>query len=223
MENKIANKIKSIINCFEMGSPHLIYEQITLLHDGPNDVLQFTGSFGVTERYNLKKLILLYIDNHGKYASDFFPYLKNMGKIFTLANDSNFKALWVKASKEDQIMKDAQDEIFDLLYFKPAEEWSKLAEFEHPLSYCVIADSFLHSGSIMTKLRNRFPEVLPNKGGDEKEWIKQYTNVRLAWLQSSSNEAVRTSSYRVKDLIRIINSDDWELDNPVKANDIIVY
>lgn len=222
MDSETKKKIISIVNCFEMGTPHIQYDQITILNDGPNKVKQFTGSFGVTEAYNLKPLIELYIQKEGKFSQEFKRYLPNMGKKFVLADDKSFHALWKKSAKEDALMREAQDEIYERIYFVPAEKWSETAKFVEPLSYLVIFDSILQSGSILTSLRNKFPEKLPNNGGDEKAWIKSYVTVRNSWLSNHSNKAVRNSSYRTRDLLRIINNNDWDLEKPVKANDIIV-
>jgi chitosanase len=221
MDADTKKKIISIVNCFEMGTPHIQYDQITLLHDGPGKILQFTGSVGFTEAYNLKKVIQLYIDKGGELSKEFARYLPDMGKKFTLARDTKFHKLW-KESAEEQLMKDAQDEIYESTYFLPAEKWSETAGFELPLSYLVVFDSFLQSGSIMKMLRNRFPETLPNNGGTEKEWIRAYAKTRLNWLKNHSRVAVRNSAYRMRDITKIINDDDWELENPVSANGIII-
>jgi chitosanase len=215
-------KIISIVNCFEMGTSHIQYDQITILNDGPNKVKQFTGSFGVTEAYNLKTLIELYIQKKGKFSKEFEKYLPNMGKKFILADDKSFHTLWKKAAREDVLMREAQDETYENIYYKPAEQWSIDAEFIYPLSYLIVFDSMLQSGSIMKFLRNKFPEKLPSNGGDEKAWIKAYLTVRNDWLSNHSNKAVRNSSYRTRDLLRIIHDNDWYLEKPVKANDIIV-
>lgn len=222
MDADTKKKIISIVNCFEMGTPHLQYDQITLLHDAPGKQLQVTLSVGFTQAGSLQKVVHAYIDKHGTYASDFTKYLPKLNKIPDLALDKEFIKLLKKASKDDQLMKDAQDEIFEQIYFQPAEKWSETAGFEHPLSYLVVFDSFLHSGSIMKMLRNRFPEKLPNNGGHEKEWIEAYARTRLSWLRNHSNQAVRNSAYRMRDIIRIINNDDWDLEKPVEANGIVV-
>lgn len=214
MTDATKQKILSIVNCFEMGTPHLQYDQITRLHDGPGKVLQFTGSFGVTEAYNLKKLIELYIAKGGKFADEYKPYLKDMGKKFTLANDSKFGLLWKKSAREDQLMRDAQDEIYEELYFIPAVKWCEQANFKTPLSHLVIFDSILQSGQILPFLRKRFAETTAN----EKSWVKAYTATRDKWLRTHSNKAVRNSAYRTKDLLKIIADGDWELEHPVIAH-----
>lgn len=222
MDSNTKKKIISIVNCFEMGSPHIKYDDITLLHDAPGNQLQVTISFGMTQAGSLQKLIKNYIALHGKYASDFVSFLGKLDKIPDLALDHKFLELVKKASGDDQIMKDAQDEIYESTYFLPAEKWSETAGFELPLSYLVVFDSFLQSGSIMKMLRNRFPETLPNNGGTEKEWIRAYAKTRLNWLRNHSREAVRNSAYRMRDITKIINDDDWELENSVSANGIII-
>lgn len=222
MNAKTKKKIISIVNCFEMGTKHIQYDQITLLNDGPGQKKQVTLSFGATQAGTLQRIINLYIERKGQFANDFKPFLPKLNKIPDLANDKDFINLLMKSSKEDQLMKDIQDEIYEIIYFVPAKQWSEDAEFIYPLSYLVIFDSMLQSGSIMKFLRNKFPEKLPNNGGDEKKWIEAYLTTRDKWLSNHSNKAVRNSSYRTKDLLRVLRSNDWNLEKPVKANDIIV-
>lgn len=220
MDASTKKKIISIVNCFEMGTPEIQYEQTSFLNDGPGGIKQYTQSFGATEfGGNLKKLVELYVKKEGKYASDLKSYIPRIGKTPSLVNDKKFVELMKKASLEDQLMRDAQDELYEKIYFLPAEKWADAANFEEPLSYLVVFDSFLQSGSILKFLRNRFPETLD----DEKAWVTAYSKTRYEWLKNHSNKHIKNSAYRMKDILKIIKDDDWDLEKPVIANDIKIH
>lgn len=217
------DKIKKVINMMEMGTPNLKYDDITILPDGPNGRRQITLSVGFTEYGgNLKKVVETYIKMDGKYADDFKKYVDKIGKT-SLVNDKEFINLLKKASKEDQIMKDAQDKVYEDVYIRPAINWAKSRGFTHPLSFLVVIDSFLQSGQVFAFLRNRFPEKTPVDGGDEKDWITAYVETRHNWLKNHSNRAVRNSSYRTKDYLKMISNNNWDLKDPVKANGVDIF
>jgi chitosanase len=200
-----------------MGTPYIQYAQTSFLYDGPGGIKQYTQSFGATEfGGNLKKLVELYVSKKGKYAPELAAYTPRIGKTPSLTGDKKFIDLMQKASLEDQAMKDSQDELYERVYFEPAKKWAEKAGFVEPLSYLVVFDSFLQSGGILSFLRNRFPETLEN----EKEWIAAYSRTRLDWLSNHSNKAVKNSAYRMRDILRAVNSDDWKLAKPFIANGI---
>lgn len=205
----------------EMGVPYMQYDSITILYDGPGNTPQITLSVGATEMGgNLKKIVDLYISKNGKYSKDFIPYSDRIGKKPSLVDDKKFIDLLKTSSREDPLMREAQDEIYESAYLQSGIDWGKANGFTHPLSYLVIIDSFLHSGRIFMFLRNKFSEKTPANGGDEKDWITAYVEARHNWLRTHSNKAVRNSSYRTKDYLRYIADNNWNLKNPVVANGV---
>ena len=78
--------------------------------------------------------------------------------------------------------------------------------------------------SILKMIRRRFREVPPSMGGKEKAWITAYVKARHEWLLGSRKKFVRASSYRTKDLMKMIEEKNWNLDKlPLIANGIEVY
>jgi chitosanase len=215
METK--NKIQKIVNVFESGTPNGDYSCISLYEDGPNGIKQITyGKSQTTEWGNLSKLIKLYISLDGKFADQFIKYADTIGRI-SLVNDKNFISLLREASK-DQIMKESQDSFFDTHYWQPAKAWFDKNGFKTSLSMLVIYDSFIHSGSILKFLRERFTEKVPVNGGDEKAWIEQYCSARLNWLKNHSNPILRKTTYRVCDFLMAIDKNNWDLEQEFSAN-----
>ena len=154
---------------------------------------------------------MLYAKRKGIYGPELSRYLGDIGSV-PLCDDKNFKALLRKAGKEDPVMKDVQDSFFEEAYFKPALKWAEKEGFTLALSLLVIYDSFIHSGSILWLIRRKFPEMPPSKGGKEKAWITAYVKARHEWLSGSKRKLVKASAYRTKDLLKMIEDRNWNLD-----------
>jgi len=215
------NKIQSILNVFETGSKEGKYEKVTIFSDGPKNIRQITyGKSQTTEWGNLNKLIKSYSEKNGVYSEFFKPYVSKIGKVSVVNDKELIKKL--KEAGEDPIMKETQNEFFDKYYWNPALEFFKENGFTHPLSMLIIYDSFIHSGGILSFLRNRFPTKTPIKGGDEKKWIEQYINVRHSWLSNHTRKILRKTTYRTINMIDAITKNNWNLDQKFNANGIIV-
>lgn len=204
------NKIQRILNKIESGSQNGNYAAISLYKDGPNQIKQITfGKSQTTEWGNLNKLISLYVEKDGKFADELKPYLQKIGKV-SLVDDANLLSI-LKASGSDPVMQESQDQFFDEHYWKPAAKWFESNKFTLPLSMLVIYDSFIHSGSILGFLRNKFSASVPSKGGDEKEWITSYLKVRHEWLKNHSNPILRKTIYRTRDMLVAVEKENWDL------------
>lgn len=224
----LKRKIEQVVNVFETSSLTGKYEKMVKLRDYTNPLtklleIQITyGRSQTTEFGHLKALIADYVACKGKFADVFSGYLNRIGKNPSLANDEIFCSTLVKAGKEDPIMKSCQDNLFELKYFQPAFNWFTTNGFKLPLSLLVIYDSTIHSGSIPKFLRKRFETVLPVSGGNEKEWIENYIDVREKWLANHSNTILRSTVYRTTCFNEQIKNNNWLLTERITANGIIV-
>ena len=213
--------IKKVLLSFEQSSTQINYNKIYTWNDGPNKIKQITLSFGITEYGNLKKFIQKYCNSKGSFAKQFEPYIPNIGKV-SLVKDFNFINLLKESSKEP-IMQKCQEEAFEEYYITPALKWCDQNKFVLPLSKLVISDSFLHSGSILSLLRNKFAEKTPIDGGDEKKWIESYCKARKEWLSTSSSKLLRNTVYRPNFFLACITNNDWELNKPpYKPNGVLI-
>lgn len=201
--------IKKVLIAFEQSQTSIKYNAVYTWEDGPNRIKQITLSFGITEYGNLKKFIEQYIQQNGKYAKDFIAYVPHIGKR-PLVEDNNFINL-LKESAQDPVMQQTQEKAFDNMYIIPALNWCSKNNLILPLSNLVVADSFLHSGSILSKIRNTFAAKLPSNGGEEKEWITQYCKARKHWLANHSNSKLNKTVYRPNFLLSLIDKNDWNL------------
>lgn len=211
-------KIQRIINVFETGSPAGKYDAIVIYPDGKDSTRQITyGRSQTTEQGNLKTLINMYIARNGTFADQFKPFVGQIGKV-PLVDNAEFKALLRKSAREDGIMRSAQDEFFDILYYAPALAFYTNLEMTKALSLLVIYDSFIHSGRVLPFLRERFTALPPSRGGDEKTWISEYVRVRHDWLKTHPKQLLQKTVYRTQCFLDQIKSGNWDLKQPVNAN-----
>ena len=220
-------KIIQVINVFETGTITGNYSNISIYADGPvingSRIKQITYGRSQTTEYGvLKILIEQYIANNGQYSGQLQPYVNKIGKQPSLCTDSLFKSLLKNAGQNDPVMKSTQDTFFDQIYYQPAFKWFTSMKFTLPLSLLVIYDSFIHSGTILAFLRQRFPESVPVNGGDEKKWITQYVNARHDWLAHHSNKILRNTVYRPICFEKAIAQNNWDLALPINANGTII-
>jgi chitosanase len=211
--------IKKILLAFEQSSTSIKYDKIYLWDDGPNKSKQITVSFGITEYGNLKKMLRSYCLKNGKYAEYFTSYIPSIGSK-SLANDSKFINL-LKESASDPVMQQTQEEAFEEMYIDPAYRFCSKNRFTEELSKLVICDSYLHSGSVLSLLRNMFSERPPINGGDEKVWIKSYCESRRKWLANHSTKILNKTVYRMDFMLDRIKKGDWSLSqSPFVANGV---
>lgn len=216
--------IKRILTCFEQSSQNINYNKIYIYNDGPavngNRIEQITVSFGITEWGNLKKLVQDYVDRKGSYSSTLGKYLPDIG-VKSLVKNKEFIDTLKLAGKEDKIMQECQERMFSSIYITPALAWCEKNKLTLPLSKLVVSDSYLHSGSILTLLRNKFTETVPVNGGDEKKWISEYCRVRREWLKTHTNKILNNTVYRMDFMQSQIINDNWHLDKfPLNANGV---
>lgn len=223
-------KIIQTLNVVETSKKEGNYALIAKFFDGPGKIQQITyGRSQLTEYGFLPKLITRYTNSQGKYSKDFLPYIGKIGGTNkSLVKNEAFLKLLVLAGS-DPIMRSLQDEIFDTEYWMPALIFWKENGFKLPLSLLVIYDTAIHSGpalnntkTLFHRLRNKFSEPVPAKGGDEKKWIENYTKVRHSWLINNSNSDLVTSSYRTKCYLELIKNGNWDLSKPFVMNGVTI-
>ena len=210
------NVCDQLINVFESGEPKGDYRAIAIMDDGPNGTKQISyGRAQVTESGLLADLIDNYIANNGRFKDNFSKYKGLIGNI-QLVNNKDFIML-LKAAATDPIMQKTQDAFFDERFFDKAMAWATANGFTLPLSALVIYDSFIHSGSILSKLRVAFAEPLPSKGGDEKRWIECYSTAREHWLANHKISLLHNTTYRSRLFLKQIEADNWDLSKPIEV------
>lgn len=224
ISDEVHRKCIEVLHVFETGKKEGDYSNVSIYKDGGGgSYKQITyGASQTTQDGNLDKLLYAYLAKHtGTAAASVISSRMPTKNNRDLVNDTEFINALKSAGKEE-IMQEAQDEFFDETYFSPAYNWFKNNGFTLPLSMLVIYDSYIHSGGILTFLRNRFKEVPPASGGDEKTWIEQYVSTRKSWLANHSNKILRNTVYRMKTMQDCIDNNNWDLTKPINANGVII-
>jgi chitosanase len=222
-DESLVTLIRRVLSVAETGKPVWDPASVYVYYDDNRfdpPRRQITLSIGFTESGNLKRLLERYVAKNGARAAAFAGYLPTLGlkSAPSRADDSNFKKLLKEAGAEPAMVQ-AQQECFDELYLGPAFDWAATYGFTLPLSYLVIADSFLHSGSMLGFLMSRFPEKKPKDGGREKVWINDYLAARKQWLANHSNQILNKTIYRANCYLTELSRDNWNLETgPIVMN-----
>lgn len=218
-DDKKENIIR-VLNAFEndSGSPDTEYDKIYIYGDGPGGVKQVTLARGYTECGGaLWKVFEYYKLTGGENADKLLSYKRYSCKG-TLPKDQNFLRLIINSARNEESFREAEDRVFDDLYWNKGVAYFESGGFKENLSLAVIQDSFLHSGGMLRFLTNKFAEKRPVQGGDEKKWITAYVQARLKWL-SSASKLLRNTVYRPKFFLGEIKKNNWNFDCPLVAND----
>jgi chitosanase len=203
--------IRRILSVAETDEPQWDPAAVYVYGDGNNGRNQCTLSIGFTaDGGNLRKVLERYVQLGGIYGPELGLYIAAL-KSGDPGTDPEFIALLKEIGTKDPLMMKVQEEMFDKLYLGPAFVWASEHGFALPLSYLVIADSFLHSGSMLGFLMQRFPEKKPSDGGDEQIWIQQYANTRRDWLAQHSTKILRNTVYRCDAYLNEMKRDNWDL------------
>jgi hypothetical protein len=211
--------IRRILSVAETDTAKWNPAAVYVYADGNDGRKQCTLSIGFTaDGGNLRKVLERYVEAHGAFGPELAPYITLL-KEGDPGTDPDFIALLKKVGKEDPLMMTVQEEMFDKLYLGPAFSWAAKYGFGKALSYLVIADSFLHSGSMLSFLMNKFEEKKPSDGGDEQIWIHEYAEARRDWLANHSNKILRGTVYRVDCYLEEMEKDNWDLEQaPIVMN-----
>ena len=203
--------IRRILSVAETDTAKWNPAAVYVYADGNNGRKQCTLSIGFTaDGGNLTRVLDRYIEAGGAYGPRLGPYVELL-KEGDPGTASEFISLLKETGKEDPLMMSVQEEMFDKLYLGPAFEWASRYGFGKPLSYLVIADSFLHSGSMLSFLMNKFPEKKPVDDGNEEDWIYAYANTRRDWLANHSNKILRGTVYRCDCYLHEMEHSNWDL------------
>lgn len=220
--------IDCILAVFETGRipSAASYAACTILPDGAG--ISY-GKHQSTDRAgSLDKVVQRYIELGGQHAAAFRPMLP-----YFASNKSSSeppRGPWseptiaavtlLKQAAADPKMRQAQDEVFDEVYWAPAVNICKDAKLVTPLAHAVVYDGLIHGG--FQVVRNRFAAVPPAKGGDEKTWVKEYLKARRAWLMASANELLRRTVYRQDAFEALIASNNWDLALPLTVRSVVI-
>lgn len=219
---------KAIVSCHETfpPTPRPRYGQIAVLRDGPGKSLQVTfGAHQATDRADsLDKIIRrfreLAIDAYGDdwdektLADELAEYLPELAKntpesCASLARDPAFRKL-LERSAGEPLMAQAQDDVFDVHYMRPAIAAVEGSGWSEPLTLAVVYDSMIHGS--WERLRDKVHEKF------ERPWIRSYVATRHFHLAHAGsrlsvfgNPLLKSTTYRMRTFQDQIALQNWGL------------
>lgn len=224
--------INSVLSIFETGRlpDTKSYKTISILADGAGFSYgkhQSTDGSG-----SLDMIVNEYVQNNGIYAKEIAKHVISLSNNESTRFSSLSKAsagikeladLLSKAG-EDEVMQRAQDKVFETNYYIPALNQAENAGCSLAISMLVLYDTSIHSGpGRIATHRNSFSYKSPRNGGNEIEWLKHYLNARDSFLMRSSNPLVRTSAYRVRELRKLLDANNYNLVAPAVVRGVTIY
>jgi len=208
------NTAESLVNIFETGEVLGDYGQVTLIA-GDTGHLTFGRSQTTLGSGNLNELMQRYCANAGaRFGTRLAPYLPRLAaRDLKLDKESKLHNL-LRASADDNVMRDTQDTFFDEAYWQPAARAAERLKITSPLGVAVVYDSFVHGS--WRSMRNRtIQQVGDIPSCNEQKWIAAYIAIRRAWLAKSSRADLRATVYRMDTFQRLIDQDYWGLELPL--------
>lgn len=166
-------------------------------------------------------ILVDYRERGGSLAGEFDPYMAALldRDLEAFPKNHPIENLLERAGR-DPIMRQVQDDFFWKGYMLPAIMKCEEYGFIHPLSFCVIYDSSIHSGTDWhrkTFVQELNAELGPPSASNEMEWVKEYLLRRGAWLRSLLN-AAKTTDYRTRALHDLAERGCWDLALPLTLN-----
>ena len=205
---------ESLVNIFETGEVLGDYGQVTLIA-GDTGHLTFGRSQTTLGSGNLNELMQRYCANAGaRFGTRLASYLPRFAaRDLKLDKESKLHNL-LRASADDNVMRDTQDTFFDETYWQPAAQAAERLKITSPLGVAVVYDSFVHGS--WKAMRNRTTQQVGDIASiSEQKWIAAYIAVRRAWLAESSRADLRATVYRMDAFQRLIDQDYWGLELPL--------
>ncbi|HUR19981.1 MAG TPA: peptidoglycan-binding protein, partial [Vicinamibacterales bacterium] len=207
--------VEAIVNLFETGQVLGDYGQVTVLA-GDTGHLTFGRSQTTLGSGNLQKLLQRYCDNAGaRFGRRLAAFLPQVAALdVTLDNHARLHNL-LRATADDPVMRDVQDQFFTDVYFTPAMKTAERHDIRLPLGMAVVYDSFVHGS--WTRIRDRVQGTPATRG--ETTWIAEYVAARRNWMATHPRADLRATVYRMDSFMRLIELGAWGLELPLVVRD----
>ncbi|MDQ3267783.1 MAG: peptidoglycan-binding protein [Pseudomonadota bacterium] len=156
-----------------------------------------------------------YCANSGaRFGTDLASYLPRfVARDLKLDKELKLHNL-LRASADDNVMRDTQDTFFDETYWQPAVQTAERLKITSPLGVAVVYDSFVHGSWKLMRTRTT-QEIGDISSVNEQKWIAAYVAIRRAWLAENSRADLRATVYRMDTFQRLIDQGYWGLELPL--------
>lgn len=219
---------KRIVGVFETGRPDPDYGACTILRDGAG--ISY-GAHQATDGADSLDAILLRALDLGISRADEVRVALSLMQADASTRYSSISAApaeirqavtLLRALGSDPVMQRAQEEVFEANYWIPAQRQAEEMGLRTPLAWAVVYDTCIHSGpGGVARVRARFPELPPARGGAEAAWISAYVRARRAWLAAQGG-IVAGTVYRMDAFLSLIAAGAWDLVLPVTVRGVVI-
>jgi chitosanase len=226
------SKIISTMCAFEQSRDSIKYDEVYIYEDEyytnflgiTKKRRQVTLSIGFTEGSgNLSKVLNMYCLMNGDYTAQLQPYISKI-RTGVLASSDSFIALLKEMGQKDELFGKCQEFAYRALILKLG--YKKCADFgiKSALGALIIQDSVLHGS--LDLVANIFAYPRPSRGGDEKEFLKQYVDARRKWWLNHPNNPYQgqegKGTYRMDLMLRLLNAENWDLSQSFSTNGVVI-
>ena len=204
---------QAIVNLFETSSARGDYGAVTVI-PGDTGHLSFGRSQTTLGSGNLHALLLRYCDNAGaRFGSRLAPWLERIEQRDTSLDHELRLHNLLRATADDPVMRETQDQFFDEDYWQPAARIAAMG-IATPLGLAVVYDSLIQgSWKTVRDLTIDHAGHLAELG--ERAWIEAYIATRRAWLAGHRHSDLRATAYRMEAFQRLAEQSYWGLELPL--------
>ncbi|MBS1145458.1 MAG: hypothetical protein H6R14_2864 [Proteobacteria bacterium] len=205
---------QSIVNLFETGAVLGDYGSVTVIA-GDTGHLTFGRSQTTLSSGNLLDLLQRYCANDGaRFGKRLAHWLPRFEAVdLSLDNELRLHNL-LRATADDPIMRDTQDQFFDEVYWQTAARIAANLGITSALGTAVVYDSTVH-GSWKAMRDRTIAQAGSLAAMGEKKWIAAYVSTRRAWLTIHPRSDLRKTAYRMETFQRLIDQGYWGLELPL--------
>ena len=205
---------QSIVNIFETGVVLGDYGSVTVI-PGDTGHLTFGRSQTTLASGNLRDLLKRYCDNPGaRFGGRLAPWLSRFADTDLSLDADKRLHNTLRATADDKVMRDTQDQFFDEVYWQPAAKAAAALGIASPLGVAVVYDSTVHGS--WTAMRDRTTVQSGTLAAlGERAWITAYVATRHQWLATSPRDDLRKTVYRMDAFQRLLDQGFWGLDLPL--------
>ena len=205
---------QAIVNLFETSSARGDYGAVTVIA-GDTGHLSFGRSQTTLGSGNLHALLKRYCDNAGaRFGPRLAPWLPRVEQRDTRLDHELRLHNLLRATADDPVMREMQDQFFDEGYWQPAARIAAAMGIATPLGLAVVYDSLIQgSWKTVRDLTIARAGRLPDLG--ERAWIAAYIATRHAWLAGHRRSDLRATAYRMEAFQRLAEQAYWGLELPL--------
>ena len=205
---------QAIVNLFETSSAQGDYGPVTVIA-GDTGHLSFGRSQTTLGSGNLHALLQRYCDNAGaRFGPRLAPWLQRVEQRDTTLDHELRLHNLLRATADDPVMREMQDQFFDEGYWQPAARIAAAMGIATPLGLAVVYDSLIQgSWKTVRDLTITRAGRLAELG--ERAWIGAYVATRHAWLAGHRRSDLRATAYRMEAFQRLAEQAYWGLELPL--------